>query len=166
MMHRLLRAMSALFVCAFCVGAAPAMAQYNCSVSGGGAVNFLVYNPAAGSPTTASVNVTLTCNYVSGGGSQVNWSMVLSNGSSGNCNARTMSGPGGPLNYNIYQGTVPGGVWGNLACATFPSGRFNVGPGAGNGTRSVTNTMLGQMPTGQYVTSGTYNDNLVLTVNF
>ena len=144
----------------------PAAAQYSCNASGGGSINFLVYNPASGTPALASTDVTLTCNYLSGGAQKIDWTMVLSNGSSGNCNARAMLGPGSSLNYNIYQGSIAGGVWGNLGCATYPAGQLKVGPGAGNGTDLATRTLYGQIPTGQFISAGTYAETLTVTLSF
>jgi spore coat protein U-like protein len=77
-----------------------------------------------------------------------------------------MTSGGNTLDYNIFQNSVAGGVWGNLACATYPFGTMNVGPGGGNGTRSVTYTLYGQIPVGQFVAAGTYSENLTLTINY
>jgi spore coat protein U-like protein len=133
-----------------------------------GGVNFLTYDPSSGTPTIASASVTLQCTYSGSGGAQkVNWDMQLANGSSGNCNARAMPGPAGSsLGYNIYQNTVANGVWGNIGCGTYPSGQMNLSPGGGNNTKSVTNTLYGQITAGQFVSAGSYTDNVVLTVNF
>jgi spore coat protein U-like protein len=146
--------------------AIPAIAAFTCSVTAPGSINFLVYNPASGTPALGSTDVTLTCSYLGGGVERIDWTMVLTNGSSGNCNARTLVGPSDTLNYNVYQNNVGGGVWGNAGCATFPAGRLTVGPGAGNGTRSATQTLFGQIPIGQYVSAGTYADSLLLTVEY
>jgi spore coat protein U-like protein len=151
----------ATWLCAF-----PASAAFTCSVTAPGSINFLVYNPASGTPALGSTDVTLTCTHVSGGTERIDWTMVLTNGSSGNCNARTLAGPPGTLNYNVYQNNVGGGIWGNAGCATFPAGRLTVGPGAGNGTRATTQTLFGQIPIGQYVAAGTYTDSLLLTVEY
>jgi spore coat protein U-like protein len=138
-----------------------------CNVSAGTSLNFLSYNPASGSPAIASTTATLTCTYNGTSGAQkVNWDMQVSNGSSGNCNARSLPGPVDLLSYNIYQDSVAGGVWGNAGCATFPSGQMSLSPGAGNNQKSVTHTLFGQVPTGQFVSAGTYTENLTLTVNF
>ena len=146
--------------------AAPATAQV-CNVSAGGSINFLTYNPASGSPTQASSTATLMCTYNGSSGAQkVDWNMTLTNGGSGNCNARALPGPSASLNYNIYQNSIAGGVWGNAGCGTFPSGTMTLSPGAGNNTRTVTNTLFGQVPIGQFVPAGTYTENLTLTVNF
>ena len=144
----------------------PAHAQYACSVSAGGVVNFAFYNAASSTPAIANSSATLTCSYVSGGAQKVDWMMTLSNGVSGDCNARTMTGPGAVLSYNIYQNSVAGGVWGNLACASYPFGTMTVGPGVGNGTRTVTYTLYGQIPVGQFVAAGTYTENLTLTITY
>ena len=155
-------------VCALTLAAwaAPVMAAFSCTVTSPGAVNFLVYNAASGTPALASTNVTLTCNHIAGGLERIDWSMVLTNGSSGNCNARTMTGPGSSLNYNIYQNSVAGGVWGNAGCATFPAGRLRVGPGAGSGTDSTTQVLFGQIPINQFVGAGVYSDSLLLTIEY
>lgn len=145
----------------------PAQAQAACAVTGSGSVNFLTYNPASATATLASAVVTLTCTFTGSSGNQrIDWSMQLTNGNSNDCNARRLAGPNDVLSYNIYQNSVGGGVWGNLACATFPSGRLTVGSGAGNNTRSVSNTLYGQIPTGQFVSAGTFTDLLVLTVSY
>jgi len=157
----LLAALAAALACA-----TPAGAAFTCSVTAPGSINFLVYNPASGTPALGSTNVTLTCTHVSGGTERIDWTMVLANGSSGNCNARTLAGPSGTLNYNVFQNNIAGGVWGNAGCATFPAGRLTVGPGAGNGTRSTTQTLFGQIPIGQYVSAGLYSDSLLLTIEY
>ena len=143
---------------------APTAAQV-CNLSAGSSINFLTYNPASGSPAIASTDATLTCTFSGSGGSQkVNWDMQLSNGNSGNCNARALPGTDDTLNYNIYQNSIAGGVWGNAGCATFPSGQMNLSNG--NPQRSVTQTLFGQIPVGQFVSAGVYSENLTLTVNF
>ena len=156
------RSLLSAIVCA----ATPVAAQ-TCTVSAAGNINFMTYNPASGAPTLASASVTLTCTYSGGSGAQkVNWDMQLTNGSSGDCNARAMPGSSDALSYNIYQNNVAGGVWGNSGCGTNPTGQMNLTPGGGGNTKSVTNNLYGQIPVGQFVGAGTYTENLVLTVNF
>jgi spore coat protein U-like protein len=162
-MIRALPTLIALALGAMLLRAGEAGAQYACSVTAPGTINFLAYNPASGSPAVGSTTTTLTCTHLSGGVQRIDWTMVLSNGASGDCNARTLAGPSGTLGYNIYRNTFAGGVWGNAGCATFPSGQLTVGPGAGNSTRSTTQTLFGQIPVGQYVPAGTYTDTLTIT---
>ena len=164
-MNRVLAApllLSALLAAA----SAPSAAQ-SCSATTAGSINFMTYNPAAGAPTLASAAVTLTCTYTGSGGAQkVDWSMLVSDGSSGDCKARAMPGASESLNYNIYQNSIAGGVWGNLACGTFPAGQMNLTPGSGGNTKSVTNTLYGLIPAGQFVGAGAYTENLLLTISF
>lgn len=143
-----------------------ASAQYACNVSAPGTINFLTYTPASGTPAIASTAVTLTCTHVGGGAQSIDWSMTLSNGSSNNCNARTMRKASDTLRYNIYQDSIAGGIWGNPGCATFPAGNFKVGPGTGNNSRSVTRTLYGQVPISQFVPAGTYSDTLTITISY
>jgi spore coat protein U-like protein len=157
--HRwLLAAAVALFT-------APVQAAYSCSVSMSGSINFLTYDPS-GAPPTASATVTLTCNHLGGGNEFINWTMPLSNGSSGTCANRQMQRQAAPvdlLNYNIYQNSTAT-VWGNASCGTFPSGQLQINNG--NPVRSTTQTMSGVLPAGQNVSVGSYLDTLVLTVTF
>jgi spore coat protein U-like protein len=143
-----------------------ALAQYACSVTAAGTVNFMAYNPSSSTPAIASTQTTLTCTHVSGGAQSIDWAMTLTSGGSGNCSQRRMSRPGDSLNYNIYQDSIAGGVWGNAGCATFPAGNMRVTPGGPNRTRSVTRTLYGQVPIGQFVSAGTYHDTLVLTITY
>ena len=161
--HRLLLALCFSCMATLC---APVLAQYSCSATTTGSMNFLVYNPASGTPATASVTANLTCTHLGGGAQKISWAMELSNGSSGTCNGRSMPGPSDILNYNIYINSIGGGVWGNAGCASFPFGQVTVSNGAGNIVRTVTNTLFGQIPVGQYVAVGTYTENLTLTFSY
>jgi len=142
-----------------------ACAAYTCSVSTGGSINFLTYDPFAPS-AAASSTVTLTCQHLSGGNELINWAMTLTNGSSGTCATRQMqhqSSPAATLDYNIYQNSTTN-IWGNGSCATFPSGTMQINNG--NPVRSVSQTIRGVLPNGQSAPIGNYLDSLVLTVTF
>lgn len=155
----------ALLMLALMLLAQPALAAYSCSVSTGGSINFMTYDPFA-PPATASSTVTLTCTHLGGGNENIAWSMTLSNGSSGNCAARTMqrtTTPVATLNYAIYQNSTTT-VWGNGGCGTFPSGTLQVNNG--NPVRDSSQTMSGVLPAGQIVPVGSYLDTLVLTTSF
>jgi spore coat protein U-like protein len=159
---------------AFAAIANSAHAQgYSCVVSPASLnVAFGAYDPTSLTPATANASITLTCTHQSGGAQQVNWAMQLSNGSSGACSGamgRTLQRVGSPsdtIGYNIYQGSIGGGVWGNVGCGTFPSGNFNVTPGGPNQIRSVSQTLFGQIPINQFAPAGNYTDPLVLTISF
>ena len=147
---------------------APVFAAYSCSVSSGGSINFLTYDPNA-APPTANATVTLTCNHLGGGNEFIAWTMTLSNGSSGTClgaTGRTMQRQGLPaatVGYNIYQNSTAI-EWGNIGCGTFPGGTLQINNG--NPVRSTVETLRGVMPAGQLVPSGSYLETLVLTVTF
>ena len=153
----------------------PAAAQtFTCAASSASlALSFGVYDPISTTPRTASANVTLTCTHQSGGSQSVNWSMRLSNGSSVTCagaSGRTLRRTGSltdTIGYNVYVGSLAGGVWGNIGCGSFPSGSFNVTPGVPNNIKSVSQTLFGQIPVNQLnVAAGSYSDGLVLTISY
>lgn len=164
----MIRAKSAirwLLAASLSVLVAPTFAAYSCNVSSSGSINFLTYDPF-GPALTASASVTLTCSHLGGGNEFINWTMPLSNGSSGSCSNRQMqrqSTPAAALDYNVYQGATST-VWGNGSCGSFPSGQIQVN--GGNPVRSTTQTMRGVLPAGQTVPAGSYLDTLVLTVTF
>jgi len=145
-----------------------ALAAYSCSVSSGGSINFLTYDPNT-APPTANATITLTCNHLSGGNADIPWTMTLSNGSSGTClgvTGRTMqrqASPAATVGYNIYQNSTSA-EWGNTGCGTFPGGTLKVNNG--NPVESTVQTLRGVMPAGQLVPSGSYAETLVLTVTF
>ena len=157
------RTLGAVALLVLLATASAASAQYSCTASVGN-VAFNNYNGASATPATASTTATLSC--TSTGGLQlVAWSMQLSNGTSGNCNARVMNGPSGStLSYNIYRGSVAGGVWGNAGCATYPNGNLLIF--VGGGPRTASNILFGQVPAGQFVQVGAYADVLSLTFSF
>jgi spore coat protein U-like protein len=151
----------------FCVSP-PTVAAYSCSISTGGSINFLTYDPNA-APPTANATITLTCTHLGGGNEQIPWTMPLSNGSSGTCLGavgRTMqrqASPAATVGYNIYQNSTAA-EWGNAGCGTFPGGTLQVNNG--NPVRSTVQTLRGVLPAGQLVPSGFYLETLVLTVTF
>jgi spore coat protein U-like protein len=161
------RVLRCLLGAALFAALAPAGAAVSCSVSTSGAMNFMTYDPL--SPANATVTVTLNCqNNPPPGSVTVNWSMQLTNGSSGTClgaTGRTMQRQpalDATIGYNIYQNATPT-VWGNAGCGTFPTGSFGI---SGNNPGSVSQTMTGVAPAGQFVPAGNYSETLQLTVSF
>jgi spore coat protein U-like protein len=142
---------------------------FSCGVvPSSGSIAFGVYDPTNSTAATAQLAVTLTCDWIGPGVQQVTWGMRLSAGNSGNCAARRMnrtSAPVDTLNYSITQG-VGGPNWGTTACGTFPTGQMTLNQGQGNRQRIVTQTLAGTLPINQLVSSGTYRDQLVLTISW
>ena len=161
------RIFQGLLAAALFVATLPANAAVSCSVSTTGAMNFMTYDPL--SAANATVTVTLNCqNSPPPGSATVNWSMQLTNGSSGTCvgaTGRTMRRQpalDATIGYNIYQNATST-VWGNAGCGTFPSGSFAIN---GNNSFAVNQTMTGVAPSGQFVPAGNYSETLQLTVSF
>jgi spore coat protein U-like protein len=161
------RMFQGLLAAVLCVATLPVNAAVSCSVSSTGAMNFMTYDPL--SAANAAVTVTLNCqNNPPPGGVTVNWSMQLTNGSSGVCmgaTGRTMQRQpalDATIGYNIYQNSTST-VWGNAGCGTFPSGSFTIN---GNNSFAVIQTMTGIAPSGQFVPAGNYSETLQLTVSF
>ena len=161
------RVLQGLLAAALFVATLPANAAVSCSVSTTGAMNFMTYDPL--SAANATVTVTLNCqNSPPPGSATVNWSMQLTNGSSGTCvgaTGRTMRRQpalDATIGYNIYQNATSI-VWGNAGCGTFPSGSFGI---SGNNSFAVNQTMTGVAPSGQFVPAGNYSETLQLTVSF
>ena len=161
------RVVRRLLGAALFAAAMSAKAVVSCSVSTTGAMNFMTYDPV--SAANAAVTVTLNCqNNPPPGGVTVNWSMQLTNGSSGTCvgaTGRTMRRQpalDATIGYNIFQNATST-VWGNAGCGTFPSGSFTIN---GNNSFAVNQTMTGVAPSGQFVPAGNYSETLLLTVTF
>jgi spore coat protein U-like protein len=162
--------LASLYMLAAVLLSREAQAQgFSCGVSpSSGSIAFGVYDPTNSTAATAQLAVTLTCDWIGPGVQQVSWDMRLSAGNSGSCAARRMNRTSAPidtLNYNIAQG-VGGANWGTTACGTFPTGSMTLNQGAGNRQRIVTRTLAGTLPINQLVSSGTYRDQLVLTIGW
>ena len=82
----------------------------------------------------------------------------LDGGSSGNPQARTMSGPG-TLNYQIYRDAALSDPINSGGAAWQLSSSANTG-------QSVTYTVYGQIPAGQNVAAGGYVDTITVTVQY
>jgi spore coat protein U-like protein len=65
------------------------------------------------------------------------------------------------LNYNIYTSAGLASIWGDGTGGTITV-NYN---GAGN-PNSLNYTAYGSVPTGQYVTSGSYTDTITVTVTY
>ena len=90
-----------------------AAAAVDCSVSTTG-VAFNIYDPLATVPNDSTGNVSIICNYLSGGASQLAYTAKLSAGSSGtltyrgSCSANSIG-----LNYNLFSDAGRSAVWGD-----------------------------------------------------
>lgn len=148
-------------------GAGKAHAVADCSVTAV-SVNFGTYDPASTVPDDSVGTVTVTCRHISGGAQRVNYTVTLSNGLLGTSAAtRMMSAGAGRLGYNVFTDPARSQVWGTGTGSTvIASGSMTVGPGVGNGTQTVTQSVFGRIPQLQDANPGTYSDTLQVTLTF
>jgi len=148
-------------------GAGTAHAATDCSLT---ALNldFGGYDPATTSPDDSVGTVTVTCRYVPAGATRVNYTVTISNGINGTSPAdRKMAAGSGRLGYNVFTDPARSQVWGSGTGGTvIASGSMTIGPGNGNGTRTVTHTVYGRIPQLQDAVPGTYTDTLLVTLTF
>lgn len=133
---------------ALCSAASPALAACTISTT---SVAFGTYNPRAATAVTGVGSIALDC--------QSNDRPVISigTGSSGSFALRRMTNGASNLNYNLFTGATMTVIWGDGT-----GGSATVTPPR----RASTTTVYGRIPAGQNVTAGTYNDTLIVTVNF
>jgi spore coat protein U-like protein len=148
-------------------GAGTAHAAASCSITAV-SVDFGNYEPAFTSPDDSAGTVTVTCSYVGGGSTNVNYVVRISNGSYGTSPTTRQMGAGtARLGYNVFTDPARSQVWGTGTGGTvIASGAMTVGPGVGNGTRTRTHTVYGRIPQLQDAVPGAYIDNLQVTLTF
>jgi spore coat protein U-like protein len=145
---------------------ASALCICTCTVSATG-ISFGAYNPFASSDVDAAGSVTFSCSGALSVG-DVNYTIALSPGHSGNVLARMMDNTGDTsfhLNYNMYTASPPSTVWGDGSGGTIVSGKLTVPL---LGTDSDTYTVYGRIPGGTQPTAhvGSYSDTITVTVTF
>jgi len=129
----------------------PAAALAACSVAAQG-LSFGSYDPLAGQRVDGAGNIAVTCD------AGVAYGIALSSGN-GPYAARLLASGADSLQYNLYTDASRVLVWGD------GTGGTATVAGSGNGT--ATNVPIyGRIPSGQNVRSGSYGDNIVITVTF
>jgi len=122
-----------------------------CAVSAQG-VDFGTYNPLGRQDHDSAGNISVNCD------AGIAYSIALSPGA-GVGGARAMRSGANVLNYNLFTDPTHLSMWGDGS-----GGKAIV---AGSGTGSVTNVpVYGRVPGSQSVPSGSYADDIVITVNF
>jgi spore coat protein U-like protein len=131
-------------------------------------LDFGTYDPAVTSPDDSVGTVTVTCRYVPAGATRVNYTVTISNGIHGTSPTdRKMAAGSGRLGYNVFADPARSQVWGSGTGGTvIASGSMTVGPGNGNGSRTVTHTVYGRIPQLQDAVPGAYADTLLVTLTF
>ena len=143
---------------------APAFAAVDCSTSSP-TLAFGTYDPTVGTPTDITGTMTVTCTRAPFDTWTVSYTIALSTGGSGTYSNRRMTSGPSQLNYNVFTTAARTQVWGNGGSSTGVVGatmNFNLF----QFSKSATHSAYGRMPAGQNANSGTYGDNLVVTLTF
>jgi len=111
----------------------------------------------------ATSTITVTCTHTASAAVRFNYSVALSSGP-GSYAARSLTGTGDTLTYNLYTSLARSTVWGDGSSGTsMVSGALNVGGGPG-GTRSDVLDVYGLIPAPQNVLPGSYATATPITV--
>jgi spore coat protein U-like protein len=144
---------------------ADARAVADCAISTAG-VAFGNYDPLTTASTDSTGNLIVICTHVSGGAAQVNYTVALSSGGSGNFAQRRMRAGTATLNYNLFDSAAFNRIWGNGSAGTARvSGSMRVNPGS-NSVVQASHPIYGRIPALQAVATGNYSDTIVVTLTF
>jgi len=148
------------------LGALEARAAADCTVSAVG-VNFGIYDPYLTTPDDSVGEITVTCTHLSGPALDVRYTVTLSTGGSGSFAPRRLRAGPALLGYNLWSDSARSSIWGNGSSGTvIVSGSLRVGPGVGNGIRSVVHPIYGRIPALQDAAEGDYLDSIVATLTY
>jgi spore coat protein U-like protein len=137
----------------------------DCIVSTTG-VAFGVYDPVLTTPTDATGNLTVRCTHLGGGAVKANYTVALSQGSSGRYAQRTMRSGTEALNYNLFDSAALTRVWGNgTGGSGLVTGSLLVNPGNYE-INEAYHPIYGRIPAEQAAAIGNYTDTIVVTLTF
>jgi spore coat protein U-like protein len=122
-------------------------------------LSFGAYSSAASTDSQSNVSVTASCFGGLVGGTLPPFTVAMSAGGGTFAQRRMQSGTA-TLRYQIYTSAVLSTVWGDGTGSTSTVG------GGNTGTTSQTIMGYGVIPSGQYVTPGSYTDNITVTVSY
>ena len=130
-------------------------------------VAFGAYDVFATGNDDSTGTVVVTCSKDAGdpnGGVSVSYEVEMGTGGSGNVTQRRMSSAGFTLNYNLYTNTARTTLWGNGVNGQSVTGNFNLTNGTP--TRTRTHNVFGRIPPLQDANVGTYQDNVLVTIQY
>jgi spore coat protein U-like protein len=137
----------------------------DCLVSATG-VAFGVYDVALATPTDSVGSLTVRCVYQDGGATRVSYTVALSTGNSGTYAQRQMRSGTSTLNYNLFDSATYARMWGNgTAGSALMSGSLIVNRG-NFATNEAVHPIYGRIPAQQSADSGTYSDQVLVTLTF
>ena len=124
-------------------------------------VNFGVYDPSSASATDANGSITIECGIL-GIDLLPSFTVGLSAGQAASYAPRKMASGPSSLSYNLYTTASHAIVWGDGTGGT----STNAFDGLISLLASTSLTVYGSIPVGQYVSSGSYTDTIVVTVTY
>ncbi|NOT41213.1 MAG: spore coat U domain-containing protein [Alphaproteobacteria bacterium] len=113
------------------------------------------YDASSGTPNDASSTVTTTCSNTT----PYTVALNAGTGSGATVALRRMTNGANTLSYTMYTTAGRTTVWGDGTLSTVTQA------GTGNGSGQAL-TVFGRVPTGQYVTAGSYTDTVTATVTY
>ena len=135
----------------------------NCTVQAT-SVTFGTYNPFSSSPNDAAGNVRVTCTNPLLVSVLVNYTILLSTGGSGSYAPRAMASGIHLLTYNLYTNSGHTTVWGDSSAGTsIVSDGYTLAV-LGSVVRDY--PVYGRISARQNAFVGSYNDSLIVTINF
>ncbi|HJT21534.1 MAG TPA: spore coat U domain-containing protein [Nitrospira sp.] len=135
----------------------PVRAAVDCNISTVG-VSFGSYNVFSAAVLTSTGNVSIRCTGIGAGVSPV--SVFLNPGLGGSFQPRTMIHGADKLNYNLYLDSAGVQIWGDGTSGTQTYNTLMLN------NRTVNITVFGRIPPSQDVSTGSYTDTIVATINF
>jgi spore coat protein U-like protein len=142
-----------------------ARAAADCGLSTTG-VAFGVYDPTIPNNADSTGEIVVVCTHVSGGATQVNYTLALSAGGSGNYAQRQLRSGTEILNYNLFDTAAFTRIWGNgLGGTSRVPGYLLVNPGSNSLVRA-SHPIYGRIPALQAAANGNYTDTIVVTLTF
>lgn len=129
-------------------------------------VAFGVYDGTLPSPTDSTGNVTLRCTHLGGGATKTSYTIALSTGSSGTFAQRRLRAGPSVLDYNLFNDATRTRAWGDgTQGSALVGGSLLVNPGNYVINEAV-HTIYGRIPAQQSADSGSYSDQILVTVTF
>lgn len=129
-------------------------------------VAFGVYDGTLPSPTDSTGNVTLRCTHLGGGATKTSYTIALSTGSSGTFAQRQLRAGPAVLDYNLFNDATRTRAWGDgTQGSALVGGSMLVNPGNYVINEAV-HTIYGRIPAEQSADSGSYSDQILVTVTF
>jgi spore coat protein U-like protein len=119
--------------------------------------SFGLYNPGLGTPIVANGTVTISCTGALG--TLPSLVVALSAGANGTFAQRKLASGSARLGYNLYTTSVFSSVWGDGTGGS-------VTQSYSSGGLLTILTAYGQVPTGQFASTGLYSDTITVTVTY